>query len=129
MEKDCMSLQSLKVQCREKLIAICDYKYTENDGLGALNELKRTCTACRWNVPTCCNSKSLLQGFKKSIQSALDAFTREAGAVEYRHVQLGPMEFDKQVVPDVKNAMKAKMHALLTDILAHVTSMRPQVYT
>ncbi len=129
MDKDCMSLQSLKVQCREKLIAICDYKYTENDGLDALNALKETCTACRWQVPSCCNSKSLLQGFKESIQSALDAFTRHAGAVEYIHVQLGPMEFDDQVVPGVKNAMKAKMHALLTGILAHVPSMRAQVYT
>ncbi len=124
-----MSLQSLKVQCRDKLIAICNYKYSENDGSGALIALKEKCTACRWQVPSCCNSKSLLQSFKESIEYALNDFTRDAGAVEYRHVKIGPMEFDDEVVPGVKNAMKAKMHALLKGILAHVPSMQAQVYT
>lgn len=129
MDKDCMSLQTLKVQCREKLIVICNYKYNEIDGLDALNALKAACSACRWNVPTCCDTKGQLQTFKTSIESALDVFTREAGAVQFKHVQLGPMEFDDQVAPGVKNAMVAHMHELLKQIISHVDSMKKQVYT
>jgi len=124
-----MSVQALKVNCREKLIEICNYKYNENDGLAALNALKATCSACRWNVPTCCDTKGQLQTFKASIEYALSAFTRDAGAVQVIHVQLGPMEFYDQVAPGVKNAMVARMHELLTYILSHVDSMKTKLYT
>ena len=129
MDKDCMSLQTLKVQCREKLIEICNYKYTENDGLAALTALKAACLTCRWNVPTCCDTKGQLQTFKGSIEYALSAFTREAGAVQVKHVQLGPLEFDDQVAPGVKNAMVARMHELLQQIISDVDSMKKSVYT
>ena len=125
MDKDCMSLQDLIKQCREKLIEICNYQYTEKDGLAALNTLKATCETCRWNkLTTCCDTKRQLNAYKNSIQYALSALTREAGAVQYRHVQLGPIEFHNQVVPGAKNEMVARMHELLTEIIDRVNIMK-----
>ncbi len=110
MDKDCMSLKDLIKQCREKLIEICNYQYTANDGLAALNTLKATCETCRWNkLTTCCHTKGQLNAYKNSIQYALSALTREAGAV---------------LVPGAKNEMVARMQELLTEIIDRVNIMK-----
>ena len=130
-----MSLQELKVQCREKLIEICEYKYTENydyeyaknHGLDALTALKAACLKCRWNVPTCCRSADQLRIFKVSILNALSNFTQAAGETFYTRVQTGHNEFHETVIPGPKNEMVARMHDLLKEIIVCVESMQQKL--